>query len=99
MELHAHKPWVLRQLHDFRQVFGRRPRTDDHTGFFEPRHINIVDFVAVAVTLIDFCTVDGLGTGAWLHRTTLGPLTHGAAQIGIRITALNLAFAVLPFGN
>src|SRR5690606_1256409 len=99
VELHAHEPGMLRQLHDLRQLLGGRAGADHHAGLFEARDIHVVDFVAMAMAFVDFRTVDFSGASTWLNGTALRALAHGATQVGIIVTTLNLAFAILPFGN
>ncbi len=62
VELHADEPGMhgLRQFHDLGQILARRARRDDQPGFFQFRHVMVVDFIAVAMALVDFIAVDAL---------------------------------------
>src|SRR5674476_107147 len=59
MELHTDEPRVrgLRQFHYLRQVFTGRARRYDQPGLFQRRHVMVVDFIAMTVTLIDFLSL------------------------------------------
>ena len=78
MELNAHKPGVCRKLHDFRQVLSRCTRADNHACVFEAINVDVVDFVAMAVTLVDGLAVDGGGEA----------LGHDGAALGANIALL-----------
>src|SRR5690606_10716197 len=89
VELDAHEPGMLRKLHDFGQLFGGRAGADHHACLFEARDVGVVDLVAMAVPLVDFVAIDGLGAAARLDRTALRTLAHGAPQVGCGVAPLD----------
>src|SRR3546814_19670264 len=97
MELNPHEPAMVRKLHDLGQVLGRRAGADHHARFLKPGNINVIDFVAMPMTLVDFVAVNGLCLSAGAHRAALRALAHGAPQIGGLIALFAPAFAILPF--
>src|SRR3546814_9910362 len=90
---------VAGEFHHFGQVFSGRARADDHARFFQAGHVDVVDFVAVAVAFVDVVAVDGLRAGARPDGAALRALAHGAAQVGAGVALFDLAFAVHPFGD
>src|SRR5690606_12161154 len=96
VELHTHKPWMVRQLQEFRRIFCRCTSAGDHAGIFQTLGRDMVDFIAGTMALIDFIAINRIGSCARSDRATLCTFTHGTAQVGLSITTLDFAFAVLP---
>src|SRR5690606_34233570 len=71
VELDAHEPAVAWQLHDLGKVLSGRAGADHHARVFEPGNIDIVDFVAVAMALVDLAAVDLAGARIGLDRAFL----------------------------
>ena len=100
VELHAHKPRVVRPLDNFgQQPVGRHPGKDQ-PPLLERFDKGAVDLVAVAVAFRDQLgpAIDARGVAIGAELGRIGTQTHGAAQISARLALLD-AFLAHPFGD
>src|SRR5918993_159785 len=99
VKLNADEKRMRRQLHDLGQLLAGRSRGNRVPAGFELRHIDVVDLVAVPMAFVHFGAVNARRQCAALDRTLLRPEPHRAAEIGLRIAALDTAGAIGPFSN
>src|SRR5690625_966517 len=99
MKLHAKKPMMIGQLHDFRQLFIRCSGTDHQTGLLQAWNVNIIDLIAVSMSFVDGIPINLMGQSTRLDRAGLRPLAHGPPHIILMRALLYLALPVMPLGD
>src|SRR5712691_13256284 len=100
MELAADEPGVRRQLDHLAQLLALGEAGDAQALVLQSLHVLIVDFVAVAVALVDHVrAVDLASEAPRFERGPLSPEPHRPAEIGFFVAALDPAVAVLPLGH
>ena len=104
MELAAVEPWMRVLDHIELDHLGERlcigARGDHHARRFEARHIVVVDFIAMTMTLTyRRALVDTVCECVGTQRARLRAQAHGAAQVGGGIALFDHAVVVLPFGD
>ena len=99
MELACHEPGMIRQLNHLDQIVDRKAGEAD-ARLLETLAIIIVDFITMAVPLIDFqFAVDRGSERTLLQCYPLGPKSHGAAHVGILVALLPFSGTGFPFGD
>src|SRR5690606_32642043 len=81
MKLYAHEPGVVWQLHYLGEAFCWCPSADDHAGLFQAGHVDIVHFVTMAMTLVDFRSINRMCASTVFYRATLCAFAHRTAQV------------------
>src|SRR5712691_13396702 len=99
VELAADQPGMRRQLDHFAQLLALGDPGYAQALVLQPLHVLVVDFVAVAMALVDdIGAVDLARKAARLERRGLRAQAHRAAEVGFVVAALDPAVAVLPLG-
>src|SRR5712691_10075572 len=100
MELAADEPRVRWQLDHLAQLLALGEAGNAQALVLQSLHVLVVDFVAVAVALVDHVrAVDLASEAPRFERGPLSPEPHRPAEIGFFVAALDPAVAVLPLGH
>src|SRR5258706_4802374 len=100
MELAADEPGMRRQLDHLAQLLPLGEAGDAQALVLQALNVLVVDLVAMTMALVDHVrAVDLAREAPGLERSALSAQTHRPAEIGLLVTALDPAVAVLPFGH
>jgi hypothetical protein len=84
MELGGHEKWMIWILDDFDEALFFRDRGDDESGLLELVLVIGVEFIPVAVALMDSVgsSIEFMGFRAGNEDGLAGTQSHGASHIG-----------------
>src|SRR5256885_2260173 len=100
VELAADEPGMRWQLDHLAQLLARREAGNAQALVLQPLDVLVVDFIAVAVALVDHVrAVDLAHEAPGLERGTLSAQSHRPAKIGFFVAALDAAVPILPLGH
>src|SRR5256885_14801467 len=100
VERAADEPGMRWQLDHLAQLLALREAGNAQALVLQPLDVLVVDFIAVAVALVDHLrAVDLAHEAPGLERGTLSAQSHRPAKIGFFVAALDAAVPILPLGH